>query len=183
MFIFNMKLDGNRTSKVFIGILCVIILMITCFICYNLISNSFFKTNDNLPNPKDTIYELTPQNYTNVLKSVHESIDNYVGQKIKFSGYVYRLYDFSNEQFVLARNMVVTSDFQTVVVGFLCHSTVASNYEDNTWVEIMGTITKGDYYGEMPIIEIEEIKKIDTPSQEEYVYPPDSSYIVTSTVL
>lgn len=183
MFIFNMKLNGNRMSKIFIGILCVIILIITCFICYNLISNSFFKTNDNVSHQKNTIYELNPQNYTNVLKSVHENIDNYVGQKIKFSGYVYRLYDFSNEQFVLARNMVVTSDFQTVVVGFLCHSTMASNYKDNTWVEIIGTITKGDYYGEMPIIEIEEIKKVDTPSQEEYVYPPDSSYIVTSTLL
>lgn len=181
MFVFNMKLDGNRTSKIFMGILCVIILLITVFICYNLISNSFFKTNDTLE--KDVVYELTPQNYTNVLKNVHEHIEDYLGQKIKFSGYIYRLYDFSNEQFVLARNMVVTSDFQTVVVGFLCHSTIASNFEDNTWVEITGTITKGDYYGEIPIIEIEDIKKVDTPNQEEYVYPPDSSFVATSTVL
>ena len=184
MFVFNMKIDGNRTSKIFMGILCVIILLITIFICYNLVTNSFFKTNDSTStNQKKAVYELTPQNYTNVLKNVHENLNNYVGQKIKFSGYVYRLYDFSNEQFVLARNMVVTSDFQTVVVGFLCHSTIASNFEDNTWVEITGTITKGDYYGEIPIIEIEDIKKVDTPNQEEYVYPPDSSFVATSTVL
>lgn len=183
MFVFNMKIDGNRTSKIFMGILCVIILLITIFICYNLVTNSFFKTNDSTStNQKKAVYELTPQNYTNVLKNVHENLNNYVGQKIKFSGYVYRLYDFSNEQFVLARNMVVTSDFQTVVVGFLCHSTIASNFEDNTWVEITGTITKGDYYGEIPIIEIEDIKKVDTPS-EEYVYPPNSSFVATSTVL
>lgn len=181
MFVFNVKLDGNRVSKIFMGILCVIILLITVFICYNLISTSSFKTNDTLE--KDIVYELTPQNYTNVLKNVHENLDNYVGQKIKFSGYIYRLYDFSNEQFVLARDMVVTSDFQTVVVGFLCYSTIASNFEDNTWVEITGTITKGDYYGEIPIIEIEDIKKVDTPNQEDYVYPPDSSFVATSTVL
>ncbi len=184
MFVFNMKLDGNRTSKIFMGLLCVIILSITCFICYKLVCNSFFQTNDSISaNQKNAIYELTPQNYTNVLQNVHEHIDNYVGQKINFSGYIYRLYDFSNEQFVLARNMVVTSDFQTVVVGFLCHSTLANNFEDNTWVEIIGTITKGDYYGEIPIIEIEDIKKMDTPPQEEYVYPPDSSFVATSTVL
>ena len=184
MFVFNMKLDGNRTSKIFIGILCIIILIITFFICYKLINNSFFKTNDSISlKQQDVVYELTPQNYTNVLKNVHENLNNYIGQRIKFSGYIYRLYDFSNEQFVLARNMVVTSDFQTVVVGFLCHSNLASNFEDNTWVEITGTITKGDYYGEIPIIEIENIQKVDTPNQEEYVYPPDSSFIATSTVL
>lgn len=121
-------------------------------------------------------------NYTNVLQKVHNNIDNYVGQKIKFSGYVYRLYDFSNEQFVLARNMIVSSDFQTVVVGFLCHSKIASNFADNTWVEIEGTITKGDYYGDMPIIEIEKINQIETPV-DEYVYPPDDSFVTTSTVI
>lgn len=181
MFVFNMKLDGNKTSKILIGLLCVILLIITIFICYKLLSNSFFKTNDKVLD-KDSIFEITTQNYTNVLQNVHNNINDYIGQKIKFSGYIYRLYDFSNEQFVLARNMIVTSDFQTVVVGFLCHSELANNYEDNTWVEIIGTITKGNYNGEIPMIEIESIKKVDTPS-EEYVYPPDSSFVATSTVL
>ena len=181
MFVFNMKLDGNRTSKILIGILCIIILLITFFICYKVIFSSFFKTNDEMLS-KDTIYEITAQNYTNVLQNVHNNLDNYVGQKIKFSGYIYRLYDFSNEQFVLARNMIISSDFQTVVVGFLCHSEQANNDEDNTWVEITGTITKGNYNGEIPVIEVNEIQKVDTPS-EEYVYPPDSSFVATSTVL
>ena len=79
--------------------------------------------------------------------------------------------------------MIISSDFQTVVVGFLCHCDIAKNYEDGTWVEITGTITKGDYYGEIPIIEIENINKIDKPTDNEYVYPPDDSFIATSTVL
>lgn len=78
--------------------------------------------------------------------------------------------------------MIISSDFQTVVVGFLCHSTIANNFQDNTWVEMTGTITKGDYYGEIPIIEVEEINQVNTPS-EEYVYPPDSSFVATSTIL
>lgn len=184
MFVFNMKLDGNRTAKTIIGVLCVIILIITFFICYKLIFNSFFKTNDETFGADSNItYELNSQNYTNVLQNVHNHLDDYLGQKIKFSGYVYRLFDFSDEQFVLARNMIVSSDYQYVVVGFLCHSTLASNYEDNSWVEITGTITKGDYYGDIPVIEIEEIKKIDTPKTDEYVYPPDSSFVTTSTVI
>lgn len=182
MFVFNMKLDGNKTSKIFMGILCIIILLITFFICYKLIFSNFFKTNDdNCIN--NNVHRLNTQNYTNVLQNVHNNLDNYIGQKIQFSGYIYRLYDFSNEQFVLARNMVISSDFQTIVVGFLCHSNLASNYSDNTWVELTGTITKGNYCGEIPIIEVEDIKQINAPSKDEYVYPPDSSFVTTSTVL
>lgn len=121
-------------------------------------------------------------NYTNVLQNVHNDIDKYVGQKIKFTGYVYRMYDFTDEQFVLARNMIVSSDFQTVVVGFLCHSKVASNFEIGTWVEVEGTITKGNYYGEIPVIEIENINAVAEPTNE-YVYPPDDSFVTTSTVI
>lgn len=181
MFVFNMKVDGNRISKILIGIFCVIILIVTFFICYRLIFNSFFKTNDDMVK-ENTIYEISAQNYTNVLQNVHSNLDKYVGQKIKFSGYIYRLYNFSNEQFVLARNMIISSDFQTVVVGFLCHSQTASNYEDNTWIEVTGTITKGNYNGEIPVIEIDSINKINQPT-DEYVYPPDSSFVTTSTVI
>ncbi len=181
MFIYNLKINGNKLSKILMAIFCVIILIITFIICYKLIFNNFFHTEDNFIN-KNTVYELSTQNYTNVLQNVHEDIDKYIGQKIKFTGYIYRLYDFNNEQFVLARDMVVTSDFQTVVVGFLCHSSIASNFEDGTWVEIEGTITKGNYYGDMPIIEISNINKVNRPS-DEYVYPPDDSFVLTSTVL
>lgn len=181
MFIFNFKINGNKTAKIFMAILCIIVLIITAFICYKVIFNNFFKTNDTYLS-ENTVYTIEATNYTNVLQQVHNDIDTYVGQKIKFTGYVYRMYDFNSEQFVLARNMIVSSDFQSVVVGFLCHSEVASNFEDGCWVEVEGTITKGDYYGEMPIVEVEKINEVQTPT-DEYVYPPDDSFVTTSTVL
>ena len=49
-------------------------------------------------------------------------------------------------------------------------------------VGIEGTITKGEYHGEIPVIEIEKIKETKTPS-DEYVYPPDESYVPTSATL
>lgn len=180
MFICNFKVDGNKLGKIFLGILFVIILIITAIVCYRILGNNFFKTNDSIK--INEVQELSASNYTNVLKNVHENLDNYVGQKIKFSGYVYRMFDFTQEQFVLGRNMVISSDFQTVVVGFLCECDEAIKYQDSTWIEIEGQITKGDYHGEMPIIKIEKIQKIEKPS-EEYVYPPDDSFVSTSTVL
>ena len=180
MFIFNFKINGNKTAKILMGTLCIVILIITAFICYKVIFNNFFKTNDDYL--ANATFELTTQNYTSVLQNVHNDIDTYVGQKIKFTGYVYRIYDFTDEQFVLARDMIVSSDFQTVVVGFLCHSTIAENFGTGCWVEVEGTITKGYYYGDMPIIEVESINQVDAPD-EEYVYPPDDSFVTTSTVL
>ncbi len=176
MLICNFKINSNFILKLFLTILLVIVLFIigiSVFKLFNTSSNSINNSN---------IYNLTPSNYTNVLKAVHNNIDTYVGQQIKFSGYVYRVYDFDDTQFVLARNMVISSDFQTLVVGFLCHCDNASLYQDNTWVNITGTITKGNYHGEIPVIEITNIEAIEKP-EDEYVYPPDETYITTSTVL
>ena len=75
--------------------------------------------------------------------------------------------------------MIVDSEKQTLVVGFLCESNTASNFNDDTWVEIEGTITKGDYHGEIPIIKITYIKEIQKPT-DEFVSAPDPSYIPTS---
>ena len=116
------------------------------------------------------------------MKSVHDNIDDYVGVKINFTGYVYRMIDFNENQFVLARNMVISSDLQTVVVGFLCECEESKNFKDNDWIEITGTVTKGDYHGDMPIIKVTEIKNSTKPN-EELVYPPDESYIPTSGIL
>lgn len=179
MFVFNVKLNGNKLGKTILITLIIIVVIIIGIICYNLFGNSLFKTNDKTHTHE--VYELTTQNYTNVLQTVHSRIDDYVGQKIKFSGYVYRVFDFTEKQFVLARNMIVSSDFQTVVVGFLCEYDNAKDFNDNDWVELEGEITKGDYHGDIPIIKVTTIKKIDKPN-DEIVYPPDSSFVETSTV-
>lgn len=133
--------------------------------------------------PKNGISEIQPKNYTNILKAVHENIDNYIGKKICFTGYVYRVLDLQDNQFVLARDMIVSSNSQSVVVGFLCEYDNAKDFADNTWVKVTGEIYKGDYHGDMPIIKITNIQSVDKPSQEEYVYPPDDSYIPTSGIL
>lgn len=179
MFICNLKVNGNKLGKIFLGILFAIIIVITIIVIYRILGNNFFKTNDDINFSK--VQELTVINYTNVLQTVHNNIDEYLGQQIKFSGYVYRMTDFNQNQFVLARDMVISSDFQTVVVGFLCEYEDIKKYEDYTWIEIEGKITKGNYHGDMPIIKIEKIQEIDKPS-DEYVYPPDESFVPTINI-
>lgn len=179
MFIYNIKLSGTKLFK-FIFVLIIIFVIILCGgVGYKLYKASV-KVDDGIS--CNGMTELNNKNYSTILETVHDNIDTYVGQKIKFSGFVYRVYDLEKDQFVLGRNMIISSDFQTVVVGFLCHYKEAEALRDNVWVEIEGTITKGAYHGDMPILEINSLKQIEKPN-DEYVYPPDEDYIPTSVIL
>ena len=179
MFIYNIKLSGTKIFKL-IFILIIIFVVFLCGVVGYKLYNASVKVDDDIV--CGSVPKLTNKNYSSILKSVHENIDIYAGQKIKFSGFVYRVYDLDKEQFVLGRNMIISSDFQSVVVGFLCHYKDAVNLRDNEWVEIGGTITKGNYHGDMPILEINSLKQIEKPN-DEYVYPPDENYIPTSLIL
>lgn len=179
MFIYNIKLGGSKLFKFMFIFIFAFVVGLCAFIGYKIFTSSI-NVNDNIY--QDEFNELTNKNYSTILKAIHDDVDSYIGTKIKFSGFVYRVYDLDTEQFVLGRNMIISSDFQTVVIGFLCHYNNAINLKDNTWVEVEGTITKGEYHGDMPILEVTSLKQIEKPN-DEYVYPPDENYIPTSTIL
>ncbi len=179
MFIFNVKVNGSKIFKNFFIVVTILILCILA-ICTYRVFNGANKSYSCIN--KNKICDISAKNYTNILKAVHDDIDSYVGVKIHFTGYIYRLLDFTDNQFVLARDMIISSDFQTVVVGFLCECDTIKDFNNNSWVEITGEITKGDYHGDMPIIKVTEIKGCNPPS-EDLVYPPDESYIPTNGIV
>lgn len=181
MFVYNVKINGSKAFKTFFTCMIIFLIIIMCIVVFKIFSGAIASDDDTCL-PKNKVSKLTTTNYTNVLKAVHEDIDNYVGMKINFSGYVYRVLDLKDNQFVLARDMIISSDYQSVIVGFLCECENAKDFADNTWVEITGEITKGNYHGDMPIVKITEIKTVDKPN-DEYVYPPDESYIPTDGVI
>lgn len=177
MFVWNIKLNGKKLVKIFLVIIAIAITIYFAISAYMIYSNSF-KVKDEVTS--SNMINISNNNYTNILKSVHDDIDFYVGKEICFSGYIYRLIDFKETEFVLARDMIISSDMQTLIVGFLCDCKNAQNFADNSWVEIKGEITKGSYHGDMPIIKIKEIKQIEKPKDNIYVYPPDDTYVPTS---
>lgn len=180
MFIYNLKVNGSALFKIILSIIIIIVIILSGITAYKIYQAST-KVNDDVQT--DGINVLNNKNYATILQAVHDDVDSYIGQKIKYSGFVYRVYDLNNDQFVLGRNMIISSDFQTVVVGFLSHYKNAISLKDYTWVEIEGRITKGTYHGsDMPILEITNIKEINKPD-DEYVYPPDDNYIPTSSIL
>ena len=182
MFICNFKVNGSKIFKYFFTGIVLLIIAILIFVSIKLFVGAKNEKNVSSCVPQSNICVISTKNYTNVLKTVHANIDTYVGIKINFTGYVYRVADLTDTQFILARDMIISSDFQYVIVGFLCEWKNAKDFKDQSWVELTGEITKGDYHGDMPIVKVTEIKNVDKPS-EEYVYPPDESYIPTSNIL
>ena len=153
MKIFNIKLDIHKIRYIFIFL---IILLLTIFL-FSIIINT------------KTII-MTNTNYTKILKDSHANISKYVGRNIQTTGYIFRAKDFEEDQFVVARDMLI-NEKEANIVGFLCKYDKASDFEDNIWVEIYGTIFLGDYYGAIPIIKVGTIKRITTP-ENIFVYPP-----------
>ena len=171
MFICNVKLSNGWIKKLGITLIVLILVIVFIVVGYKFYaSTSKVMVRDEI----DTSHiEVNVSNYTDILKDSH---DKYVGKEIKFTGFVYRLYDFEDTQFVLAREMIISSDNQAVVVGFLCACDNANNFTDGAWVEVEGTIEKGYYHGDIPMITINTIKEVSAP-KDEFVYPPSDSYV------
>lgn len=177
MFIYNLKMNKKAVSM---GFIAISLLIIICIIIYS-IYIIFIKQNKTCDENQNEIIDLNETNYTNILKSSNEDVNSYVGSKVRITGYVYRLIDFDKNQFVVARDMKIGKDSQSLIVGFLCESKEASKYSDGTWVEIVGKIKKGRFNDELAVLDVISIKETNKPVNI-YVNPPDNTYIPTSNI-
>lgn len=182
MFVFNLKLKSKQLFRAVLIISFIIAISLFLLAGFKIITELLGeKTYDEFEIPSPDVAEISPENYTNILKEVHENIDTYVGQKISFTGYVYRVADLNENQFILARDMLLDNMAQTVVVGFLSEYTDIKNISDNTWVKVTGEIKKGYYYGDIPYLEITELEIVSAPS-DPIVREPDETYVQTSII-
>lgn len=182
MFIYNFKINGGKALKIIIAILSIFMLIVFGISVYRIfIASGKFKVKDQIE--KQDITEIKSEDYTNILEAVHDNLDEYIGMKIKFKGYIYRVFDFEENQFVIARDMFINEEkTQTVVVGFLCEYKDSKKFQDGTWVEMIGTIEKGKYHNtEIPVIKISYLEEIEKP-EKEFVEIPENTYIPTNGV-
>lgn len=182
MFICNVKLSKTRIFKTILAIMAMICIALAGAAIFKI-----YKSNNKIEilggdcMPSNDVANLTDENYTNILKQVHENLDTYIGQKICYTGYVYRVPEITKNQFILARDMQLENTNQTVVVGFLCTLPNAEDFDTYSWVKITGTIEKGYYFGDIPCINISEIEKISEP--ENCIVPsPSEKFIQTSVI-
>ena len=156
MFVLNIKLNFKKILLILI-ILSVLTAGILELINFNN-NNNALETANNTVNYN---YVLTNENYIDMLKQIHDNIDENINKTIKLHGFVFKKSDLKENIFVCGMNTIINEEEN--VAGILCQSNDYNSLKDNEWIEITGIITKGEYNGVMPIIKVFSIKKIETP--------------------
>lgn len=183
MVVFNIKLDKKSIFKTLLGIMFIIVTSLCIVGAYMLFSNNYENELNQIEDaiPQNDISEIAAENYTNILQAVHKNIDVYIGQKISFIGYVYKAEGFLDNQFVIARDMDIGNN-QTLIVGFLCNFQNAKNLASESWVKIIGEISKGEYNGaSLPIINVLSLEEVQKPANPT-VPVPDDEYVPTAVI-
>lgn len=183
MVVFNIKVNKKSIFKLALSIMLIICITLCLVGAYMLFSknynNEINNVNDNIPS--NEITEISAENYTNILQAVHKNINTYLGQKISFIGYVYKADGFSDNQFVIARDMDIGNN-QTLIVGFLCNYENAKDLALKSWVKITGEISSGEYNGSnIPIINILSLEEAGKPLNPN-VPVPDDEYVPTAVI-
>ena len=184
MFVINLKFEIKKLIKIIISICIIIALSFFAYFAYNTYQKITQKSKLTLVEdfiPSDEVATVDPKNYANILKLVHSDINTFVGQKISFTGYVYRVSTFPENKFILARDMKVTEN-QSVIVGFLSESEEIKNYNDYDWINITATIDKTTYNNEtVPILKIDSITKTTEP-ENSAVPKPSDDFVETAVI-
>lgn len=183
MFIYNVKINGGLALKIIIILLSLFMLIVFGISVYRIFfTNGKFEVEDRIM--KNEITEIDAKNYTNILEAVHKDSASYIGMTIKFTGYIYRVLDFKENQFVLARDMIINEQgTQSVVVGFLAEYKDAKNFKNGDWVELTGVIKMGTYHNkEIPILKVTNLTLTLMP-ENPFVSMPDNAYIPTNGLL
>ena len=94
MFIYNIKINGSKVFKTLFFIITLIVILIAIVVCCKIFFGAKKSGSSVDYVPQDHVSKISASNYTNILKTVHDDIDDYVGVKINFTGYVYRVLDF-----------------------------------------------------------------------------------------
>lgn len=84
---------------------------------------------------KSNTIKMTSENYSEILKKIHDSPYEYENKKIEMIGYVFRANDFNMNQIVVARDMLI-NESESRIIGFLCESPQVQELKNNEWIAV-----------------------------------------------
>ncbi|MCQ6275845.1 TIGR03943 family protein [Bacillus sp. V3B] len=110
-----------------------------------------------------------------IFASYYQTISNdpkdFQGRKVKVSGFVYKEEGIGANQLVISRFIITHCIADASIIGLLTEFEQASEYQQDTWLEIEGTIDVTSFNGvELPLIKAAKWKVIEEPT-EPYIYP------------
>lgn len=114
---------------------------------------------------------VNANNFLSSIGDITNNINKYQGRSIKISGFIYRNSMLKNNQFVIARMLMVCCAADASPVGLLVSCNESEFLEERGWYTVSGVISSGTYNGkETAVISAKSLRKIETPV-EQYVYP------------
>ncbi|WP_202711022.1 TIGR03943 family putative permease subunit [Sporosalibacterium faouarense] len=117
------------------------------------------------------------QVFLDTINNVSNNTEEFLNQEVSVIGFIYRQEDFKENQFVIARMLLSCCVADTQVIGLLCESEEANNFNDSEWVRITGTVNTTVYLDpkfnqeiSLPLLKISSIERVSEP-ESPYVYP------------
>lgn len=105
------------------------------------------------------------------LDELYTDIGEYKDKKVEITGFVLKDSRFRQDEFIIARLMMVCCAADMQPVGFLSRYNQSSELELDSWIKINGIVEYESIEGEeIPIINVENIEKIDKP-EFQFLYP------------
>lgn len=120
---------------------------------------------------KDNVIEVDVNNFLHSFDELTENANNYDGQEIEITGFVYKDTTLNDNEFIVGRFVMACCAADLQVVGIKCDSNNQEIYSKDTWVKIRGKLkTETVKYAVNPVIVVEHIEKDPNPKTE-YLYP------------
>ncbi|KKK36493.1 hypothetical protein WQ57_18930 [Mesobacillus campisalis] len=109
--------------------------------------------------------------YSAYFEAISMDPKEYIGRKIKVSGFVYKEEGLDGNQLVLSRFLITHCVADASIIGLLAEFKEAGEFKQDTWLEMEGTIGVTVFNGvEIPLIKANKWEVIAEPS-EPYIYP------------
>lgn len=117
------------------------------------------------------ILKMTDEDYTIYYEEINQNLANYLGKKIQLKGFVLKEESFTERQLVISRFLITHCVADASIVGFLTEFPEAPTLTEDTWIEVVGTISQTTYEGaSLPVIHIDDWVTIEQP-ESPYLYP------------
>ncbi|WP_428911930.1 TIGR03943 family putative permease subunit [Niallia sp. Krafla_26] len=117
------------------------------------------------------VIQLNDRIYSSYVEAMNMNPKDFEGRKIKVSGFVYKEEGLEENQLVLSRFLITHCIADASITGLITEFDQANEFEEDTWLEIEGTLEVTNYNGiQLPLIKAEKWTVIQEPA-EPYIYP------------
>lgn len=175
----------NKSLLIFIIPLCLALFVPPTSLSGSTIQNKgmnlaiYSNSNNNKPSSPEPVakpnegveIKVTGDNFTQTMYDLHGQLDQYIGQTIQISGYIFKDETFKSNEFVIGRTMVACCTADASLIGLKCENPKEQELKNDDWYVVTGKINKVNLDGtQIPGIEVTSMEKTNKPVNQ-YVYP------------